>query len=69
MEDNVLHVNTKLLYMKLHVVKSSLNYTLRTLSRPRRQPRKVVTVAYTGGGRFRLRDSNCRALTRVTSKI
>lgn len=32
MEDNVLHVNSKLLYMKLHVVKSSLNYTLRTKS-------------------------------------
>ena len=69
MEYNVLHVISKLQYVKLHVVKSSLYYTLRTLSCPRRQPRKVVAVAYTGDGRFRLRDSNCRASTRVTSKI
>ena len=40
MEYNVLHVISKLQYVKLHVVKSSLFYTLRTLSCPRRQPPK-----------------------------
>ena len=70
MEDNVLHVISKLPYVKLHVfVKSYLYYTLRTLTRPHRQPRKVVKVANTGGGCFRLRNSNCRASTRVTGKI
>lgn len=70
MEDNVLHVISKLPYVKLHAfVKSYLYYTLRTLSRSHCQPRKVVTVAYTGCGRFRLRDSNCRASTRVTNKV